>query len=113
MSLHMNSGNLTDAGFVRRGVSALSKLFLVLFDKVVLDEGSGGSLFDIVDASGICKGDNLWYITNPESAFVHERAQKVIIHTDDFPQLYFMIRVEQRDDVQERQTSAKRLRRLA
>jgi hypothetical protein len=35
----------------------------------------------------------------------------VKIHTDDFPQLYFTIRFEQSDGVQERQTVATRLRR--
>lgn len=113
VSSDMNSFDLTDAGCVRRGVSVLSELLLVLFDKVVLDEDTRASSFDIVDASDVREGDNLWYITNPENADVRERAQVVKIHTDDFPRLYFTIRVEQSDGVQERQTVAKRLRKSA
>lgn len=113
VSSGMNSDNLTDSGCVRRGVSVLSELLLILFDKVVSDEGTGASSFDIVDASNVREGDNLWYIANPENANVRERAQVVKIHADDFPRLYFTIRVEQSDGVQERQTVAKRLRKLS
>jgi hypothetical protein len=113
VSVGMNSSNLTNSGSVRRGVSVLSELLLILFDKVILDECTGVSSSDLVDAEDVCEGDNLWYVVNPDNVHVRERAQVVKIHTDDFPKLYFTIRVEQSEGVQERQTVATRLRKSA
>lgn len=94
-----------------RGVSVLSELLFSQFGRVVVDEGLSASTADAVVANDVREGDDLWYVTDEDAP--RSKARVVKVHTDDFPRLYFTIRVAQGDGVaQERQTVAERLRRL-
>lgn len=98
---------------VTRSVSVLSELLFTIFDRVVVDERLNASTADMVDASVVHEGDELWYVAGDDDKD-RSRARVVKVHSDDFPRLYFTIQVEQDDGAtQERQTVAERLRKLS
>jgi hypothetical protein len=111
LSTVVKSGPEEGVDQATRGVSVLSELLFTLFGRVVVDEGLSASTADAVVANDVREGDDLWYVTDEDTP--RSKARVVKVHSDDFPRLYFTIRVAQDDGVaQERQTVAERLRRL-
>ena len=72
--------------------------------------------YDAVSQESVREGHTLYYIAKNEDGAVSTRGvqcQVVTVHTDDYPNLYFTIRLEREDGViTERQTVANRLRKL-
>lgn len=65
---------------------------------------------DIMDASSLRKGDEVWYVVNTDQDYVRHKAEIVEVHSEDFPRLFFTIRLEEGGVISERQTVAERLR---
>lgn len=110
LSADMTSGVQEDNVRVTRGISILSEILFTMFGRIVVDERLDAATSDDVDASDVREGDELYYVIDEEGT--RAQAKVVKVHSDDFPRLYFTIRVEQSDGIQERQTVAERLRRL-
>ena len=104
----MKSSSQDDYVRATRGISVLSEILFAMFERVIVDKRFDAS--DVVNASDVSEGDEVWYVTDEDSA--RAKAQVVKVHSDDFPRLYFTIRIERSDGVKERQTVAERLRRL-
>lgn len=96
---------------VTRGVSVLSELLFTLFGRLIVDERLNASDADVVEAGDVREGDELWYVTDENGQ--RNKVQVVKVHSDDYPRLYFTIRMDGGDGVQERQTVVERLRRHA
>ncbi|KAI2493225.1 hypothetical protein MHU86_21332 [Fragilaria crotonensis] len=65
---------------------------------------------DSMDASSLRKGDEVWYVVNTDQDYVRDKAEIVEVHSEDFPRLFFTIRLEAGGVISERQTVAERLR---
>lgn len=91
-----------------RGVLVLSELVGLLYDGI--QSMPGGELLP----QSIKEGEMLWYTPNKDENEEREKVQVVKVHHDDFPRLYFTIRLQNKskDNAStERQTVADRLRR--
>ena len=100
---------------INRAVVVLDVLALKAFGRRSLSEGTCAE-DDQVSQDNIREGDKLYYVAKGEdgSATTRVQCQVAKIHTDDYPNLYFTIRIEGENGVvSERQTVANRLRKLS
>jgi hypothetical protein len=89
----------------RRNVSVLSELLSLYFGRTTVDSDVG-----LVEPTTVKEGQSFWYITNTDDVYIREEAIVTKIHEDDFPRLYFTIRLCNEDNTQEKQTIPERLR---
>ncbi len=112
LSHHMKNESVSDI-FIRRAVALLDLLVGHSVPKFVPHAEAVG-VDDDVAQEDIKEGDKLWYIpdiSNTESERLNVTVLK--IHTDDFPNLYFSIELnEDHEESKMKQTVSARLKRL-
>jgi hypothetical protein len=98
---------------IGRGIAILSQLVELLFPRVV---PSGNRVTylkeEMLEATKVQEGDTVWYILNKDLLSEREMVKIVKVHDDVPTDLYFTIKLLDRDDQEpERQTVVDRLRR--
>ncbi|KAL7436735.1 hypothetical protein ACHAXM_008688 [Skeletonema potamos] len=108
LSSFANNEISNDEEIFNRTLTALTFLMSLLFDSGRSTKGSHDN-DDYVNPISVKEGDTLWY----EKAEGEERVKATVVkvHFDDFPDLYFTIRVGGSNA--EKQTVAKKLKRLS
>ena len=94
--------------WARRSAIAISEFIGAMISPYMPRQGKGHN--DHIDASSLKKGDTVWYVVNTAQDNVREKAEVVNVHAEDFPRLFFSIRIETAGVTRERQTVAERLR---
>ena len=87
--------------------------YVIVLSKLLsffLGQGSSNADLGFVDPTVVEEGQLLWYIVHADDEYIREEAVVTKIHEDDFPRLYFTIRVNIDGDLQEKQTIPERLR---
>jgi hypothetical protein len=107
LSSHANNEISYDEEILNRTLTALTFLMSLLFPSVRGTKGTHENEDD-VNPTSVKEGDSLWY----EKAEGEERVKATVVkvHFDDFPGLYFTIRVNGSNV--EKQTVAKKLKRF-
>ena len=92
----------------RRNVSVLSELLSLFFGRTTVDGDVG-----LVEPTTVKEGQTFWYITNTDDVYTREEAIVTKIDVEDFPRLYFTIRLFNEGNAQEKQTIPERLRTIS
>ena len=91
---------------INRALTSLTFLVSLLFSATQVREGTP-EIEDEVNPTSVKEGESLWY--EKAGGGIRVKAKVVKVHFDDFPDLYFTIRVDGSDV--EKQTVAKKLKR--
>ena len=101
-----NCGIESGSFSIQNNVIVLSKLL-----SFFLWQGSSNADLGFVDDPTVVKeGQSLWYIVNAGDEHIREEAVVTKVHEDDYPRLFFTIRLQIDGDFQEKQTIPERLR---
>lgn len=94
--------------WARRSVVAMSEFIGAMMQPYLSTQKEEPG--DSVDASSLKEGDEVWYVVNTGQDHVREKAEVVDVHSEDFPRLFFTIRLHVSGVTSVRQTVAERLR---